>query len=196
MTWLGSGPEYRVLYKTGTYPASATDGTIIDTASISTTASGLTASTTYYFAVYARATFSATNTFSSASSTAMATTSAAFDPNPWVDAVSGNDTNNGTSGAPLRTIKKALTAVGFGGTIRVRPGTYNTTLGETFPITIPSGITLRSTAGAATTIIDASGASPRTRVLYCTANNNFTLVEGFTITGGLLTALAPGNSNG
>src|SRR5207302_8308882 len=113
-----------------------------------------------------------------------AATGMTLEPNPWVDAVNGNDnTNAGTFDAPLRTITKAMTAVGPGGTIHVRPGTYNTSLGETFPITVPSGIKLQSTAGAASTIISASGA-PNSRVIHCDNNSNSTLIEGFTITGG------------
>jgi hypothetical protein len=104
----------------------------------------------------------------------------AFD--PYVDAVSGSDANNGAFSTPVKTIKKALTLVTANGTIRVRPGTYNSALGETFPITMPSGIKLQSTGGAAVTIIDATGANAR--VFLCSGNSNTTLIEGFTITGG------------
>ena len=201
LIWSGGGPQYLVLRKTGSDPSSPTDPaatSVYSGSGTSATASGLSASTIYYFAVFSKdlGVHSGAAFYSTTAATNNMATTAAFDPNPWVDAVSGNDTNNGTSGAPLRTIKKALTVVGFGGTIRVRPGTYNTTLGETFPITIPSAVKLQSTAGAASTIIDASGANPRTRVLYCTANSNTTLVEGFTITGGLFTAPRPQSSYG
>lgn len=108
----------------------------------------------------------------------------------WVDAATGADTNSGTFALPVKTIKKALTLATD--TIMVRPGTYNTALGETFPITIPTGIKLQSTSGAASTIIDATGAN--TRVIHCSANANTTLVEGFTIKGGLFIEPADGNS--
>ena len=113
-------------------------------------------------------------------SLAMATSALAFD--PWVDAVNGSDANDGSFATPVKTIKKALTIVSASGTIHVRPGTYNTGLGETFPITMPSGIKLQSTMGASTTIIDATGANAR--VLLCSANTNATLIDGFTIKGG------------
>jgi hypothetical protein len=197
LSWSGTGPAYRLLYKTGSYPSSPTDGTAtaVDVSGTSTTVSSLTASTTYYFAVYGRATFAATNTFSTSASQVQATTSPASDPNPWVDAVNGNDSNYGDQSAPFKTITRALQAVGATGSIRVKPGTYNTALGETFPLTIPSGRTLRSTNGASLTVIDATGAN--TRVLYCNGNSNTTLVEGFTITGGLFTRpVDGGNANG
>lgn len=110
----------------------------------------------------------------------------------WVDAFDGNDDNAGSSSSPLKTISKALTVVGANGTIHVHAGTYDTALGETFPITVPSGVKLQSTGGAAATIIDATGAN--TRVLYLTANSTDTLVEGFTITGGLFTQPADGRN--
>ena len=113
-------------------------------------------------------------------SLAIATSAMAFD--PFVDAVNGNDSNDGSFNTPVKTIKKALTLVSASGTIHVRPGTYNAALGETFPITMPSGIKLQSTGGAAATIIDATGANAR--VFLCSANSSSTLIEGFTITGG------------
>src|SRR5581483_8517122 len=77
----------------------------------------------------------------------------------WVDASAGSDANAGTFASPVKTIKKALTIATD--TIAVRPGTYNAALGETFPITVQSGIKLVSTSGAASTIIDATGANSR-----------------------------------
>jgi IPT/TIG domain-containing protein/uncharacterized protein DUF1565 len=121
---------------------------------------------------------------------AITTSALAFD--PYVDAVNGNDSNDGSFNTPVRTIKKALTLVTASGTIHVRPGTYNTGIGETFPITMPSGIKLQSTAGAASTTIDATGANAR--VLLCSANSSSTLIEGFTITGGFYQQPADGNS--
>src|SRR5438067_7988235 len=123
---------------------------------------------------------------------AVATSAAAFD--PFVDAVNGSDANDGSFSTPVKTIKKALTLVSASGTIHVRPGTYNTALGETFPITMPSDIKLQSVAGAATTIIDATGANAR--VFLCNANSNSTLIEGFTITGGLYQPAANANALG
>ncbi|EMY79381.1 PF07602 family protein [Leptospira weilii serovar Ranarum str. ICFT] len=60
----------------------------------------------------------------------------------YVDSISGNDSNAGTQSAPYRTITKAILASKADGTrvINVAPGTYDTSIGETFPIYIPDGV--------------------------------------------------------
>jgi hypothetical protein len=63
----------------------------------------------------------------------------------YVDPVSGNDANNGTSSStPFKTIHKALTVVAksttTGLTISLSAGTYSTASGEIFPIVIPVGV--------------------------------------------------------
>ncbi|HVE72727.1 MAG TPA: Ig-like domain-containing protein [Thermoanaerobaculia bacterium] len=102
----------------------------------------------------------------------------------WVDVYRGNDANDGSFAAPLKTITAALAAVGPGATITVLPGIYTTATGETFPLPIPSGITLRSADGATQTTIDASGSNQR--AITCSGNNSSTLIEGFFITGGFV----------
>jgi len=194
VSWTGGGPLYRVSYKTGTFPSSPGDGSSVDVSGSNTTVSGLNASTAYYFSVYSRDTGvdSGANFFSATAAQVTATTGMALEPNPWVDATNGNDSSNaGTFDAPFKTIKKALTAVGVNGTIHVRPGTYNTTLGETFPIVVPSGAKLQSTVGAASTIIDATGANKR--VIELNGTSSSTLVEGFTITGGFFRGATDGS---
>lgn len=55
LSWSGGGPQYRVLMKTGTYPSSSTDSTatvVYEGPTPSTTASGLSPTTTYFFALY------------------------------------------------------------------------------------------------------------------------------------------------
>lgn len=190
LSWSGGGPQYLILRKEGSDPSSPTDPqatTVYTGSGTSTTATGLNGSTTYYFAAFSRdlGVHSGAAFHSSTAATNNLATTPTLDPNPYVDVVGGSDDNTGSSASPFRTIKKALTAVGANGTISVRPGTYNVGSGEIFPITIPSGVKLKSTAGAASTIIDASAANPRKRVIYCSANSNTTLLEGFTITGGL-----------
>ena len=59
-----------------------------------------------------------------------------------VDAQAGDDTNAGTSDAPFKTITHALTEAVLGDFIKVRPGTYDTANGETFPIRVPGGVRL------------------------------------------------------
>ncbi|WP_078130208.1 LIC10774 family surface protein [Leptospira alexanderi] len=65
-------------------------------------------------------------------------------PTHYVDSISGNDSNAGTKSAPYRTITKALSASKADGTkvILVAPGTYDTSIGETFPMYIPDGVNL------------------------------------------------------
>ncbi|QDK22297.1 LIC10774 family surface protein [Leptospira weilii] len=58
----------------------------------------------------------------------------------YVDALSGKNSNPGTSLAPYKTITYAVSQPGK--TIYVAPGTYDEALGETFPIRIPAGINL------------------------------------------------------
>ena len=93
--------------------------------------------------------------------------------------------NSAPCTAPLaacQTVTFAMNQAVSGDEIQVAPGTYNTALGEVFPIVVKSGVYLKSTAGAATTILDASGANQR--VVELLNANSSTIVEGFTITGG------------
>lgn len=55
LSWSAAGPQYRVLVKTGTYSTGPSDGTIVyEGTGTSTTATGLSGSTTYYFSVYSK----------------------------------------------------------------------------------------------------------------------------------------------
>ncbi|MDI7207438.1 DUF1565 domain-containing protein [Leptospira santarosai] len=58
----------------------------------------------------------------------------------YVDALSGKNSNPGTSLAPYKTITYAVSQPGD--TIYVAPGIYNEALGETFPIRIPASMNL------------------------------------------------------
>jgi hypothetical protein len=103
----------------------------------------------------------------------------------YVDASLGtNDPSHGTSlgtGA-WKTITYALSQVsGSGHTIHVAKGTYNLALGETFPINMKDGVSLKG-AGAASTILNA--ASSNQRVINCIELGNGEMIDGFTITGG------------
>ena len=186
LTWSGTGPAYRLVGKTGAYPTSPSDGTILqDLATTSTTVSGLSASTTYFFRVWARAVFDGTTTDSSGFAEASVTTAPAAVTTWYVNVATGSDANSGTSpDTPFKTITKAMSVAVSGEWILVAPGTYSATSGETFPIVVKSGVQLKSSDGALVTIIDASAASPRKRVLECYGNASSTLIEGFTITGG------------
>ena len=101
-----------------------------------------------------------------------------------VNSVLGNNTTGtGSAAAPFRTITKALSvSAAEGDSIKVAPGTYNSALGETFPIEMLSGRKLIGVSGATVTVIDAAGS--KNRVFNCIGNSNATIIQGFTITGG------------
>ncbi len=66
----------------------------------------------------------------------------------FVDAVFGNDSSgDGSPEFPYRTISHAIEHSARGDLIRVAPGTYSTTIGETFPIRIPENVTVEGDAG-------------------------------------------------
>ncbi len=64
-----------------------------------------------------------------------------------VNASNGDDTNSGTVNAPFKTITHALSVATVGNTINVDPGTYDASNGETFPLVVPTGVTLQNTGG-------------------------------------------------
>ncbi|KPK84903.1 MAG: hypothetical protein AMS27_08780 [Bacteroides sp. SM23_62_1] len=101
----------------------------------------------------------------------------------YVDAVGGSDaTGNGTQGNPWKTITYALSKIsGTGHTLHVAAGTYDASLGETFPILMENGVSLAGT-GAEVSIINANEAG---RVIQCISiTDTSTRIEGFTIMGG------------
>jgi hypothetical protein len=199
LSWTGSTPEFRVIRKAGTGQAfsSATDGNaalVYEGAGTAATASGLTASTGYTFAVYGKA--SGASTYSSGNQAVSVTTGSGASSAVlyYVSASTGSESNSGTSsGAPFKTIKKAISVALAGDTINVAPGTYNTANGETFPIAMVSGVLLLGSSPA-TTIVDATGAIQR--VINCNAGNANTRISGFRITGGLTIASSGGVSTG
>jgi hypothetical protein len=185
LSWSGPTTKYRVLQKVGAAPATPNDGTLVfDGAGTSTTANQLSPSTTYFFAVYGKG----GSSFSTTSVKTQVTTPAAAGASTYfVDVTNGNNNNSGAQDSPVKTISKAMTLAQSGDTIRVAAGTYNATGGEIFPITLKSGVQLISLSGPASTIVDASGTNQR--VFNCNGNSAATILEGFTIHGGL--ALSP-----
>jgi len=95
----------------------------------------------------------------------------------YVDAVHGNDGNSGTEDSPYKTVTKGL-SVGAE-VVNVKPGTYDKGLGESFPITVPDNVTLRSTHGAEDTIIRGTTADNK----HVLQMDNNTMVDGFTLEG-------------
>lgn len=79
----------------------------------------------------------------------------------YVDAVSGDDANPGTSDAPFKTISEAFAVAVAGDVVKALPGTYDQANGESFPLTQLTGVVLigdeptkGSGGGGASTIID------------------------------------------
>jgi uncharacterized protein (TIGR02145 family) len=104
----------------------------------------------------------------------------------YVNAATGdNIPANGTLTNPWKTITYALTQIsGSGRTVYVSAGSYNTAVGETFPIMIKDGVSLVG-AGIDVSIIDAGNTNT---VIKCVSiTDSTTRVEGFSITGGYLT---------
>ncbi|NIQ07626.1 MAG: DUF1565 domain-containing protein, partial [Candidatus Korarchaeota archaeon] len=94
----------------------------------------------------------------------------------WVEAGANG---NGSRSNPAGDITYLLTnKVSANDVIHVKPGTYNTTIGETFPLNLThhSNITLTSTEGASVTIINDTGTTTGIQV---TASN--ITINGFTI---------------
>jgi len=106
-------------------------------------------------------------------------------PASYVNAVTGNDGNLGTSGAPFKTITKALSVAPSYSAIFVAPGSYNASNGETFPLVLPTGVNLVGDPGTrgSTTVIQGgaqvSGPPGDWAVVVMGTN---TLLAGFTVT--------------
>jgi hypothetical protein len=60
----------------------------------------------------------------------------------YVNASTGNDAAPGSLLLPFRTLTHALSVATGGETVYAFPGTYDAALGETFPLLVPSGVTL------------------------------------------------------
>ena len=142
-------------------------------------ASGLANNTVYYWHV------NATNagSTSSYSSTWSFTTTAAASQDYYVDAKTGSNTaGGGTSSSPWKTITYALSQIsGSGNTVRIAGGTYDTNLGEAFPILLKDGVSLIG-AGSDVAIVDAKGTNTVIKAVSIT--DPATVVKGFTFQGG------------
>lgn len=83
---------------------------------------------------------------------------ASIQPTSFVDAVDGDDANDGTTPeSAFRTITYALGQSSAGDLIQIAPGTYDAAHGETFPIAIPASVTLRGDPASKGTGIIISG---------------------------------------
>ncbi|NEP52851.1 MAG: DUF1565 domain-containing protein, partial [Moorea sp. SIO3C2] len=58
----------------------------------------------------------------------------------YVNPATGSDSADGSESTPFKTITKAFDSAASGDEIQLKPGTYNTGSGETFPLKAPSGV--------------------------------------------------------
>ena len=58
----------------------------------------------------------------------------------YVNQATGNDSADGSESTPFKTITKAFESAASGDEIQLKPGTYDTSSGETFPLKAPSGV--------------------------------------------------------
>ena len=103
----------------------------------------------------------------------------------YVNASSGSDSNTGTAaGSAFKTITKAISVAKSGNTVFVAPGTYNSALGETFPITIPAGVSLvgDESGKGSTTIITGSGPAGYSSDTCAVVPSTGSTLGGFTVT--------------
>jgi parallel beta-helix repeat protein len=64
-------------------------------------------------------------------------------PSTWfINPSTGNDAAAGSQAAPFKTISRALRQAKAGDRIQLTPGTYNAASGETFPLMVPSNVTV------------------------------------------------------
>jgi Concanavalin A-like lectin/glucanases superfamily len=94
----------------------------------------------------------------------------------WYVSTNGADDNQGNhQNDPFGTIGKAITVATAGDTIYVYPGTFT----ETFPLTVPSGVTIRGAGIRAVTVQP----SLATQDLDAFLMNGETTIEDLTVTG-------------
>jgi hypothetical protein len=82
-------------------------------------------------------------------STATATVTATHRSAVYVDDSGSDDTGNGTAENPYKTISHAFQNMGDKSEVVVRDGTYNAATGWTFPVSIPSGVSVIAAQGSA-----------------------------------------------
>jgi parallel beta-helix repeat protein len=106
----------------------------------------------------------------------------------YVDSQVGNDSNQGTVNAPLKTITQALKFAPDNTVISLAPGNYNEATGEVFPLIIKNNITLKGITGGQgnSVIIEGNGAfispSAAEQNVTIAAIKNAGVITGVTVT--------------
>jgi len=75
----------------------------------------------------------------------------------YVNPASGSDGNPGTDAAPLKTINKALSLAQAGQRVDLQAGTYDAASGQTYPDTIPTGVTVEAVSAGLAVLVGGSG---------------------------------------
>jgi parallel beta-helix repeat protein len=110
----------------------------------------------------------------------------------YVDSQAGNDSNQGTVNAPIKTITQALKVALDNTVISLAPGNYNETTGEIFPLIIKNKVTLKGITGGQgnSVIIEGNGAF----ISHTAAEQNVTIAA--TKNAGVITGVTVTNPDG
>ncbi|MGN0852363.1 MAG: choice-of-anchor Q domain-containing protein [Kiritimatiellia bacterium] len=112
----------------------------------------------------------------------------------WVDAAYAGDDSDGTEAKPYPTIQAAFNATQTNGVVHVKPGVYATGVNSaagldtesspdsaTCRVSIWKDVAIRSTAGAAQTVI--RGGSDVSTIVRASRRTRVSQIQGFTLTG-------------
>ncbi|MGI0487270.1 DUF1565 domain-containing protein [Pantanalinema rosaneae CENA516] len=89
----------------------------------------------------------------------------------------------GTEADPFRTITQALAVAKAGSTVQLRPGTYTSQSGETFPLILPTGVTLRGEPSSRGRGIEISGGGKFLSPSWAGQNVTIVAKDGSTVSG-------------
>jgi hypothetical protein len=129
---------------------------------------------------YCAAVLSAMILFSCSKKTAAPSSESALRTHTYYVAVSGNDANAGSAGAPLKTINHALSLTVPGDSVIVRGGTYSEKVLISRTGAAGKYITLKAYAGE-TPVLDGTGLTPNgVEGLIAVKGVKFIVVKGFT----------------
>lgn len=97
----------------------------------------------------------------------------------YVDSAAGSDANTGGESDPFQTITFALSRAASGDEVCVAAGRYSAPE-ETFPLTVPMGVTLRARSGGAKPVVNGGGDLDGVNIAILAAQNS--TIRGFSVT--------------